>query len=164
MTTTHDKLRDDFRPERITTLFVGESPPTGGTFFYLANSILFRSMHEAFSKPAEFLLEFQNMGFFLDDLVLHPIDKQERKERERSRLEAIPHLAARLIAHSPAAVVAIMRAIEPCVSEAMRQAGLVHVPLYVTAFPGRYHRRTFLAEMSEIVPKLPVAPSYQSDV
>jgi hypothetical protein len=31
-------LRRSFRPKRITTLLVGESPPHGGTFFYKHDS------------------------------------------------------------------------------------------------------------------------------
>jgi len=29
-----DKLRLRYRPDKISVLFVGESPPAGGTFFY----------------------------------------------------------------------------------------------------------------------------------
>ena len=39
----------------------------------------------------------------------------------------------------------------------MGEAGLSHVPLYVTPFPSRpEHQVRFKAKMAEIIPKLPV--------
>jgi hypothetical protein len=54
---------------------VGESAPDGSTFFYNENSLLHRLMNESFGNPANFLTEFKDKGFFLDDLVLYPINK-----------------------------------------------------------------------------------------
>jgi hypothetical protein len=42
-----EALRRSYRPRRITTLFVGESVPHGGTFFYNQDSGLFREMRKA---------------------------------------------------------------------------------------------------------------------
>ena len=36
-----------YRPDRITTLFVGESAPVSGDFFYRNNSALVRYMQQA---------------------------------------------------------------------------------------------------------------------
>jgi hypothetical protein len=38
--------RERYRPERITTLFVGESAPASGAFFYYGNSAMARYMQE----------------------------------------------------------------------------------------------------------------------
>jgi hypothetical protein len=35
-----ESLRQSYRPQQVRVLFVGESPPAGGTFFYRANSNL----------------------------------------------------------------------------------------------------------------------------
>jgi hypothetical protein len=43
-----EKLRHTFRPQPIMTLFVGESPPHNGKFFYKGNSVLYYSMRESF--------------------------------------------------------------------------------------------------------------------
>jgi hypothetical protein len=84
-----ENLRRRFRPERITTLFVGESPPQGGTFFYKGDSLLYRQMKKALKEfwtdGSDFLERFKASGFFLDDLVLFPINKREKEERERLR-------------------------------------------------------------------------------
>ena len=63
--------------------------------------------------------------------------------------------------YQPAAVVALMLAIEPMVIDAMDQAGLSSVPLYVTHFPiFPKNVKAFKEEMAEIIPKLPVNGSH----
>jgi hypothetical protein len=42
-----DTLRASYRPERITTLFVGESPPINGTFFYDGDNSMVNYMQKA---------------------------------------------------------------------------------------------------------------------
>ena len=149
-----ERERRKFQPERVKTLFIGESPPHGGTFFYNEDSMLFRAMREAFGHEENFLAQFKAKGFFLDDLVHEPVNQLQSRFRNDMRLNGICELAIRMSEYHPSAVVALMCAIEPMVSEAMRKAKL-SVPLYVTAFPGRYHRRRFIEEMAEIIPKLP---------
>ncbi len=46
-TTEVEKKRLEYRPERITTLFVGESAPASGDFFYYCRSDLYRCMKVA---------------------------------------------------------------------------------------------------------------------
>src|SRR5215472_6064245 len=153
-----ENLRRSFRPKRITTLFVGESPPHGGTFFYKQDSLLYRRMKESFGDDSNFLPVFQATGFFLDDLVLYPINQIERNEREQHRWKGVQSLAQRMTEYKPLAVVTLMRAIEPMVADAMRKADLGQIPLYVTPFPSRpEHQERFRSIMAEIIPKLPVA-------
>lgn len=150
-----ENLRHTFRPERVMVLFVGESPPDGGTFFYKANSVLYYSMKESLGVAEDFLAEFKERCFFLDDLVLYPVNKMEQNERQKHRRKGVSSLARRMIDYQPAAIVVVMCAIESMVIDAMREAGSQHVPHYVTPFPGRYHRKRFQERMAEIIPKLP---------
>ncbi len=46
-----EELRQHHRPEKILTLFVGESAPAGGTYFYAENSQMYRYMREVFGSP-----------------------------------------------------------------------------------------------------------------
>lgn len=161
-----EKLRRSFRPKHISTLFVGESPPHGGTFFYRGDSLLHDKMKESFAAGANFLAEFKAKGFFLDDLVLYPVNQiRDDKDRDEHRRNGVSSLAQRMADYKPAAVVALMCAIEPMVVNAMRQAGLSHAQLYVTPFPARpEHQQRFKAKMAEIIPKLPIAkPSKVED-
>lgn len=151
-----EELRKSFRPDRIMTLFVGESGPASGRFFYSGNSTLFRAMKRVFGNRETFFDDFKRKGFYLDDLVLTPINKLERRERSRLRQQAIPELAKRLIEYQPKAVVVVMRAIQPMVREAMRMAGISYEPFCVPhpAF-GNWNR--FSNAMTEIIDSLPVA-------
>ena len=151
-----EKLRKSFYPDSIATLFVGESAPASGRFFYSGNSSLFRAMKRAFGDRESFLEDFKRSGFYLDDLVLTPINKIERRERSRRRQEAVPELAKRLAEYKPKAVVVVMRAILPKVRQAMEIAGMSYEPFCVPhpAF-GNWPR--FSNAMKEIIDDLPVA-------
>jgi len=66
-----EAARARFRPERITTLFVGESAPASGDFFYYGNTAMFRRMQRAvehaLGEGGDFLERFKAMGRYLDD-------------------------------------------------------------------------------------------------
>jgi hypothetical protein len=92
-----ERLRRSFRPKQITTLFVGESPPHGGTFFYKRDSLLYHRMKESFGETSNFLPAFQAKGFILDDLVLYPINQiQNKNERDQHRRTGVQSLAQRM--------------------------------------------------------------------
>lgn len=99
-----ETIRKSFRPKRITTLFVGESPPHGGTFFYNEDSILFKAMKNAFENARQedfagrgvFLKHFEECGFYLDDLVYEPINHLGNPLRNANRQTGIQPLAARI--------------------------------------------------------------------
>jgi hypothetical protein len=152
-----ERLRQNFKPEPIRTLFIGESPPHGGNFFYQADSRLYRAMEKAFGGRPDFLAWFKSRGYFLDDLVLHPINKiKDKRERRKQRLESVVFLAQRLAYYKPAAVVVVMCAIEPEVRDAMRRGGVPQsVPIYVTPFPSFGNQKRFQAKMVEIISRLP---------
>jgi hypothetical protein len=151
-----EELRKSFQPDCIATLFVGESGPASGRFFYSGNSSLFRAMKRAFGDRETFLEDFKRNGFYLDDLVLTPINKLDRRDRSRRREEAVPELAKRLVEYKPKAVVVVMRAILPKVREAMRMAGILYEPFCVP-HPAFGNWTRFSNAMTEIIDDLPVA-------
>ena len=91
-----EKTRESFKPDRITTLFVGESAPHGGTFFYFENSILFNAMRAAFAEARQesfegkgvFLRYFLDCGFYLVDLADEPINHLDPPMRRTERVSA----------------------------------------------------------------------------
>jgi hypothetical protein len=151
-----ETLRKSFQPDCITTLFVGESAPDSGRFFYSGDSSLFHAMKRAFGSKETFLGDFKKKGFYLDDLARMPINKLERRERSRRREEAVPELAKRLIEYKPKAVVVVMRAILPKVRQAMRMAGISYEPFCVP-HPAFGNWTRFSNAMTEIIDDLPVA-------
>ena len=150
-----EELRNGFRPDSISTLFVGESAPAGGTFFYCGNSTLFREMKKVFGNRDSFLEDFKRKGFYLDDLVLVPVNNLPAIERKRLRRDAIEEFANRLIAYKPKAVVIVMKAIVPVVREAMRKAGISFEPFSVS-HPAFGNSTRFRNGMTEIIDNLPV--------
>src|SRR5439155_1488449 len=154
-----EKRRREFLPQRVKTLFVGESPPRGGAFFYDENSALYRAIRTAFGfddRPEDFLNWFKEQGFYLDDLVHEPINDLSDQERKRKCREGIDALKARLIEYKPEAVVIVLKSIEDYVREAVRSSNinLDQSSIYVTPFPNAYWREAFLDEMRRIIPLL----------
>jgi hypothetical protein len=149
-----EELRSSFRPRRITTLFVGESAPQSGRFFYSGNSSLFYAMQRAFGGRATFLADFKGSGFYLDDLVRLPINKLVQRERTAHRWDSVSSLADRLMEYKPDAIVIVMRAIKPMVLEAMRRAGIAYQP-YCTPHPAFGNWTRFHTAMTAIIYSLP---------
>ena len=150
------RVREDFKPVCITTLFVGESVPAGGTFFYDGNSTLFNAMKKALDGKETFLEDFQRSGFYLDDLVEEPVNKMEKKARNARRRESIPSLTKRLRNYKPEAIVIAMCAIKPMVLQAVHDAR-VDCEIYCTPHPGFGNWNRFQKAMSEIIDRLPAA-------
>src|SRR5229473_291781 len=68
-----EATRARFRPERITTLFVGESAPDSGDFFYYGNNAMLGHMQRVVDNALgesgdDFLTRFKAYGWYLDDL------------------------------------------------------------------------------------------------
>jgi len=154
--TTFEEIRASYRPDRITTLFVGESAPHGGTFFYNQDSGLFREMRKAFRGDDRFLDVFKQSGFYLDDLVLEPVNHMTARDRRTACKQSIACFAKRLKDYKPAAIVILLRSIESMIAEAMREAGLTYEP-FSTPYPGFGNQPRFHSAMAEIIPQLPVA-------
>ena len=135
-----ENLRANYQPDNIRVLFIGESPPASGKFFYRENSTLYYATKEAFNNPSNFLIKFQNWGFFLDDLVLFPINRFDDMKRKAERLDHQAELAARLMKYQPLAVVSVMKSIKSHVDTAIELAGL-SVINYALPFPWSEHYR-----------------------
>ena len=148
-----DALREQFRPERVRWLFVGESSPAGGTHFYRANSIFFRATQEAFaaalgsdvpSGPA-FLHVLRGRGCWLVDLASEPVNRLPDEAR-RAAVEAGRDRLAGLISETgPERIVVVKASIAPDVRDAARSAGfkgeVLELPFPVRQWKAEYVRR-----------------------
>ncbi|MCA1533851.1 hypothetical protein I6F21_14910 [Bradyrhizobium sp. NBAIM03] len=152
-------IRASYRPDRITTLFVGESAPASGDFFYLGNNAMLRHMQRATETalgPAdgEFLDRFKAYGWFLDDLVLTPVDKLPPSKRKTTCLAAMDGLKDRIAAYRPLAIVSMLVGIKNIVETAAKAAES-NAPRYAVPFPGMGQQTRFQNAMLEIIPSLP---------
>lgn len=154
-----EAVRRRYLPKRITTLFVGESRPESGKFFYCGNTPLKRHMQDAMEtaglgRNGDFLECFKAYGWYLDDLMLIPIDKLSRAEREKQCRHARSNLAARIEQYQPSAIVSLLRRIEADVEAAATAAGN-NAPRFAVPFPGNGQQSRFREEMVRILPQLP---------
>ena len=99
----------------------------------------------------EFLDRFKASDWFLDDLVLTPVNALPKAQRRAQCLAAQASLTARIRAYQPLAIVSIMRSIGDIVDEAA-VAACGDVPRYVVPSPGNGQQRRFLEAMARIVP------------
>jgi hypothetical protein len=114
---TIEKLRASFRPNQITTLLVGESAPVSGEFFYVGDTALKRYMQrlvdDALGKSElPFLGRFRSFGWFLDDLVLTPVNHLGKTERLLQCERAQGSLAVRIAEYRPRAIVSLLKSIQ----------------------------------------------------
>ncbi len=79
-------------PKDIRVLFIGESPPSGGNFFYFGTGNLFNHTKDAFESafnvvfptPLDFLDFFRDKGCYLEDLI--PIPGLDIDNAQNTRL------------------------------------------------------------------------------
>jgi hypothetical protein len=158
---TVEEARKDHRPKRITTLFVAESAPAGGTFFYFGNGhlgrYLRRSIEEVLAGDGDFLGRFHSYGWYLDDLVLAPVNQLTPRERKAAHLGAAQDLQRRIAEYRPLAIVCLLKSIGTIVRAAASRAGF-DGPFFEVPFPGNGQQRRFHLQMIDIIPELPREP------
>jgi hypothetical protein len=164
---SNERLRQSFRPKKVRILFVGESPPASGRFFYRANSGLYRAIREAFVKAfpnlreADFLKSFRNLGCYLVDLCARPVDDLPPDMRRKLCRAGEPHLTKSIRTSRPAIIIVVIRSIARNVQRCELQANWSgrHVAL---PYPGRWvrHRAAFIRQL---IPLLRQSFPSQSD-
>jgi hypothetical protein len=155
---TIEEVRKRFLPRRIKTLFVGESAPHSGDFFYCGDNAMFahmkRAVELAFGKSDDFLKSFQAYGWYLDDLVLEPVNHLPRPQRMAKCLDSQKSLADRIERYRPEAIVSLLKSIELFVNSAAIMARCDAIR-YGVPFPGMGQQSRFQAGMAAIIRKLP---------
>lgn len=138
-------LRRHYRPAAIRLLFIGESAPASGRFFYQKDSGLYRAIRDLFASidpsinDANFLARFQAAGCYLVDLAPEPVDDLPPAARRHALRDSIPRLTASIVDAQPAMIATLLRSIEPFVAQAIAQAAW-QGPIMTLAYPGRWHR------------------------
>ncbi|MBN9888690.1 hypothetical protein [Salipiger abyssi] len=95
-----EPLRASYRPGKIKVLFVGESAPAGGAFFYKQTGQVHGQFRQALAPhigdSPSFVEAFKQAGFYLDDLVLEPVNWLSRSDRQAIHAASIDSFAKRL--------------------------------------------------------------------
>ena len=147
----HERLRRSYLPERVRLLFIGESPPASGRFFYRRDSGLYRAMREAFqvADPSigdeTFLTAFQAAGCYLIDVCPEPVDDLDSKSRRAACRAGEASLSRTIAQLRPLMIATLLRSIEGNVARAVLGANwsgrVIHLP-----YPGRWshHKDAFV--------------------
>jgi hypothetical protein len=158
-----EALRLRYRPTQIRVLFVAESRPTGGTFFYAANSHLVRYTEAAFRHAygfaplplSEFLDAFKATGCYLEDLCPEPVNQIKTHALRRAAWKGgMAHLAKRLAGISPLAIIAIHKGSGPYVRQTVEKAGLLNVLKPAIPFPSMGNHPRYIAGLSLLIQEL----------
>jgi len=137
----YEELREQYRPERVSVLLVGESPPDPGAgprrFFYaptLSHDNLYRGVAAAFygAEPGfdvrdkrHVLRRLQRDGVWLIDAAEHPINTLDAAARRRALAAAAPALARRAEELAPATGVLVCHGgVFAAARPALRSAGV----------------------------------------
>jgi hypothetical protein len=147
---SRERLRRSYRPARVRLLFVGESPPASGRFFYRADSGLYRAIRQTFLstfpdlKDAHFLESFRKLDCYLVDLCRSPVDRLTRKQRRLAWAQSEARLGTMIRRLNPNVIVTVVRSIRANVQRAQAQARWQGAHLELP-YPGRWktHRVAF---------------------
>ena len=140
-----ERLRKHYRPDRVRILFVGESPPASGRFFYQADSGLYRAVRETFYiafpslRKTNFLDSFRALGCYLVDLCAEPVDKMTRDARRSDCHSGEARLARMIRTLRPEIIITVVRSIGENVRRAREQAAWSGTHLELP-YPGRWYR------------------------
>jgi hypothetical protein len=152
-----ETLRKSYKPDQIKLLFIGESPPQSGNFFYHKSSLTsftsraFEKVFDrVFSDIHSFLIFFRLSGCYLEDICLEPVDKLPPKERTMMLKDSIEYFSRRLKEYSPEAIVIVLKRIESPVKQALRKAK-ISCPIYTLPFPGFGHQKIYIRKLRKIL-------------
>jgi len=140
-----ERLRKLYRPDRVRILFVGESPPASGRFFYRADSGLYHAVRETFVRAfpslrnTEFLDSFCSLGCYLIDLCGEPVDDMTPHARRQACGRGEKRLVQKIRAIQPQTIVSVVRSIGANVRHAQERAKWSGRYLELP-YPGRWHR------------------------
>lgn len=92
----YEDLRNEYKPVKVELLFVGDSRPGGGKFFYQGDSVLYKETKKAFDQyynNDEFTLDrFVELSCWFVDVCLEPIGHLSGKERRKLISDNMPRL------------------------------------------------------------------------
>lgn len=156
--TNHKALQSAYEPTALRVLFVGESPPASGKYFYACNSMLYFAMRDVFVQTlgrrtnGGFLDFFQELGCYLTDLSDEPLNQLSlgSPERVAARRGGVATLADLIRTRRPVALVGVLLDIEPEVRDAVDASG-ESPAVHFLPFPYGPERTRFILQLSALL-------------
>jgi hypothetical protein len=152
-----EQLRAEYRPASVRLLLLGESPPPGKGFLYLARSTIFtctrRVLVEHYDFPSNagaFLDAFAAAGFYLEDFSARRGDQPASRPDDAEVRASVARIAALIGSERPLVVVGVLQRIERLVGEAVEQSERPETPWICLPFPNWRSDSTRKAYESEL--------------
>ena len=163
--------RDQYRPGRVKLLWIAESPPTSGSYFYFQKTTggdhLFRETMRAVGLwPAgeimkkgidkQPLLErFQSKGFFLIDTCSYPVDKLPDGQRRRAIIDGTSSVLQMVSELNPNGIIIVKSNIYDPVKDALESSGFAGKILNQRPlpFPSHGRQQSYRKRISDILRK-----------
>lgn len=153
-----ETIRNNYKPHTVRILFIGESCPQGGTFFYKGDSNLYKHTKQAFEQAnIDFSLDqFKEYECWLYDVCDVPVNGLQHHERREHIILGLPRLLATVKELSPKYIIVVkkgdMREIifkNVCTHGFVDQETIFNVP-----FPACGRQTEYKNELSAIIKKI----------
>lgn len=154
----HKTIRSSYMPDKVKILFVGESRPQGGTFFYNGDSNLYKYTRQAFEQTEkEFSLEhFKRYGCWLYDVCDIPVNGLPHFERREQIRLGLPRLLVTIKELSPKFIIIVKKGdMREIVFHKVCEHGYIdQETAYNVPFPACGRQTEYQNELSAIIKKI----------
>jgi len=170
-TNTYKEASEKFLPEKIRVLFIAESPPANGSFFFFEfarQEILLTTLTTAlfgdgngFTKndsKVDFLKELKREGYFLIDAVEYPINMTSDKNRELiirkendNLLERLEGLKRINRVDADTKIILIKKSVYNILVNVLREKGFNILNNSKVDFPKYYNDRNVIGEIRKLL-------------
>ncbi len=162
-------IRDEYKPDSIEFLLVGESPPVSGNYFYYDTTtgydFLFRGTMKALrifpengTMPAGMdkkpkLGEFKSRGFFVIDITYKPVNKLSDDDRKNTILKEIPNCVAEIKKLDPKWIIIVKKTTFNDLKSKLKEAHLDNRILNSEGLtnPASGHELDYIAELRPLI-------------
>ncbi|MDR3296059.1 MAG: hypothetical protein LBT26_09580 [Clostridiales Family XIII bacterium] len=157
----YEELREKYKPSKVKVLFVGESRPESGTFFYAENSNLYKYTKEAFERfhhesDGNWLEFFKKCGGWLYDVCDVPVNSLSGSERCRQIELGLPNLLDTIKELKPKYIIVVKKGeMKKITFERICKEGYVNEETtFNLPFPACGRQNEYRDGLSEIIKKL----------
>ncbi len=160
-----EMLRENFKPEKVTVLFVGEARPGSNKFFYKTNTRLYLHTKNAFEKANKaFSLEkFKDMGCWLYDVCDIPVNLKtsefERKKIAKEQInKGLPNLIKTIRELKPKYIIVVKKGEMKKIvfNRICNMEDIVIETVFNTPFPSCGHELQYEEELYQILYKIKI--------
>lgn len=151
----YEEIREECKPKNVEMLFVGESRPKSGDFFYYENTDLYRYTKKAFENAGvKFSLDkFKELNCWLYDVCDKPVNHLSKAQRRDCIKKGIPKLVETIDDLKPHYIIVVKKGdMKKIVYSKICEIGFFDgETVFNTPFPGCSHQNGYVEQLTEIL-------------